>query len=392
MLSIEALGRQESSVKTEFDLSKASIFQLSQLIEKHPNPEIKEIFDRIFTVVEAKAPVAYDSEEASNYVQGVFKTAGRITERYAITIHDNVRAEAAKFNPLRAKRPFGKPIETNVNHPENIPLSECSFCNYKKRTPKDEFGRIEGEYWVTASNAGAYAGWNSFAIQKEAHPPRFDKDIFSDLFAVHKEWVKKIKDNHFNSQTLYASIGCNCGPRAGESIPHLHAQFILETIPFIKYKLLIERTNDYKRLVGKSYFDDLTKMMETIGLVKRVGNATIMFNLTPAKEKELVILCEDEQGFPNGDLAKASSLILDWWKNGLGVNQFNFSIFIPPINQDFSRETKTSIPVFMRMVDRGNGGSSDYGWMEYSGEPVVACDPFILAWSFKEFCSQKVVA
>jgi hypothetical protein len=170
--------------------------------------------------------------------------------------------------------------------------------------------------------------------------------------------------------------------KAASSIVHGHMQVLLrkeEHYPAVRrYRNTISH---YNKEFGSSYFDDLFKVHESLGLGFRLGDVKIFASLTPIKEKEVFIIAHNNSTLES--LASAFNHVLSRLVAS-GMSSFNFAAYLPPLKHVGGWE---SFPVIMRIVDRGSLSSktADMGSMEvYSGQSIVETDPFKVAKIIKQ--------
>jgi hypothetical protein len=133
----------------------------------------------------------------------------------------------------------------------------------------------------------------------------------------------------------------------------------------------------YRRETGSDYFADLAEAHRALGLATEIGLVDRFASLTPAKEREVVLLAPAKAGLLEiaAPLAQTLRVMLD----GMGAQAFNVAVFRPPMGE--VDERWAGFPLVARLVDRGDPGSdaSDIAAMELFGSSVIACDPFEVA-------------
>src|SRR5262249_52383418 len=138
----------------------------------------------------------------------------------------------------------------------------------------------------------------------------------------------------------------------------------------------------YRRETGSDYFADLVEAHRTLGLAEEIGPLARLASLTPAKEREIVLLAPAGDGLSGiaASLAQTLLVVLD----NMGVQAFNLAVFGPPLGDVDERWTR--FPLVARLVDRGapNSDASDVAAMELFGSSVIASDPFEVARTLRE--------
>ena len=174
----------------------------------------------------------------------------------------------------------------------------------------------------------------------------------------------------------------NCVWRAGGSIIHGHAQATATRgMHYPKVESLRRSSLSYKAEHGASYFDDLYRVHDALGLSIPAPEGVRAFaNLAPIKEKEIFLMGRSLEDEP---LRLAVGRVLKGLVRRLGVRSFNAAFYVPPLAP--AEEDWSGFPVVVRLVDRGDPASrtSDMGAMELYAASVVASDPFAVARAFR---------
>jgi galactose-1-phosphate uridylyltransferase len=236
------------------------------------------------------------------------------------------------------------------------------------------FGRVQGQFSLTASNVAKYDGWHSVIIFDEHHPLRFTAERVADYVDTAQRWAYAAHEA--DPQACYPFFLWNCLWRSGASILHGHAQMVLTRgMHYAKVESWRQAAVRYQAVHGADYFDDLLAVYHSLGLATDWGQATIFPTLTPFKEKETHIISRNL----NADLKAALYLVLHTFVEQLGVQSFNLVLYQPPlaeVDEDWAR-----FPCIIRLIDRGdpNNNRSDIGSMEMFAQSVVTTDPFRVA-------------
>lgn len=387
---IEALDAEKPELRK-------SILDLPQIIESELSPSGREVFFRIHdkpTISES--PICYSSPGALSHVAGRFRAEeSQLTKRAALRVTNIVLDEETLFSPLRVNRPLQSATNNNVSESIEKSRGDCDLCAYADRTPYDEFGRIEGKYCVTAANAGAYDGIHSLVVPRDEHSAlAITEELLVDMINTGNRWFEQASAFYQEQDARYPFMILNMLPRAGASLPHAHLQVLLATEkPYQKMEDARRRMKDYQEYNHYLYLNDLAYSLRSLGLVKDVGSAHIIFHLTPRKEKEVIIYEDDGSGLPNGDLTRAVYKVIEWWRDEFGATSFNMAVYMPPIGEDIKRDGKwKGFFPYVRLVERGREGTatSDIGAMEFYGPAVVSGDPFILSEAFSQYLRKNL--
>lgn len=353
------------------------ITELDALVAALPG-EDQARFDRIFhlnvTVGQAVPPEAMQGWIASH-----FASMERVRRQRIVKVTNLITLEGALFNELRARRPLEAPpavddLEEIIDNSAGGP-----FCQPRQGTPTDTFGRIQGQYALTASNVAKYDGWHGVIIFDEHHPLRFSAEQVADYVDTAQAWARAA--HQADPEARYPFFLWNCLWKSGASILHGHAQMtVTRGMHYARVEAWRQAALRYRTLYGTNYFADLVATHRALGLAVDLGTATILPCLTPFKEKETHIIAKDL----NHDLKSAIFLLLDTFVKRLGVQSFNLALYQPPLAATV--ENWEGFPFVVRMVDRGSlySKTADIGSMEIFGQSVVATDPFRLAAFLRE--------
>jgi hypothetical protein len=351
---------------------------LPALIEGLP-PEDRALADRIFGVT-ATIGRLDPPEEMRSFIERSFGSVEAVREQRVVKVTNRITLEGALFNELRASRPLDTGVNLDLEREIEKTIGD-PFCRPEEGTPTDTFGRVRGEHSVTASNVAKYDGFHGVIVFDDHNPLHFTPEKVSDYVSVGLEWGEKALAA--DPEARYFFLMWNCLWRAGGSIIHGHAQATAtRAMHYPKVERLRRTAAAYDAEHGSDYFDDLYRVHEALGLSLPAPEGVRAFaNLTPVKEKELVLLgasLEDES------LRRAVADALDGYTKGLGVSSFNVAFYLPPlapVEEDWS-----SFPVQVYLVDRGNPANrtSDIGAMELYAAPVIASDPFVVADGLRE--------
>lgn len=308
-----------------------------------------------------------------NIIETLEEVVERIEKQKITKITNKWTGESTLFNSLRADRPGirGADLEKEKKYVlKLIKESEegCDFCQAEKYTPEDEFGRIIGKYSITAANIAKYDVWSSLVIFKDHNPLNFSGDEFDDYLKTSYTWFKTVYHNH--PQFVFPFFVWNCMPRAGASQIHGHCQILMSKEPYAGVETLHKAYHNYKKEVGTDFFNDLYQVHYSLGLSHKNGNTRFFANITPLKEKEVIIISKNP--FEDVKSKKTILKILKCFIESMGVFSFNLSISSPSLNK------KEDFPHITRIVDRGSllKSTADMGGMELYGSSVVANDPY----------------
>ena len=355
------------------------VTDLDALVEGLP-PEEREIANRLFDVIPTTGRLEVP-EEMRGWVEKTFGSVDAVREQRIVRVTNRVTLEGALFNELRASRPFdvaggGGPdaLRREIEETRGDP-----FCTPEQMTPEDVFGRVRGSYSVTASNVAKYDSFHGLVVFDDHDPLAFTPEKVDDYVSVALEWMERARAT--DPEAKYPFLMWNCLWRAGSSVVHGHMQMTATRgNHYPKVERLRRAALEYENAHGSNYFSDLSRVHEALGLgipapAGTPPNVRGFASLTPAKEKEVVLLGPDL----GEHLRRSLTGILSGYRGDLGVSSFNVAFYMPPAAP--AEDDWSSFPIVVHVVDRGDPANrtSDMGAMELYAAPVVSSDPFRVA-------------
>lgn len=355
-----------------------SIAEVGRAVSELP-PEDQRRFEQIFQLSIATGEM--DSPGSMHpWLTAQFGSVEAVRQQRIVKVTNRVTMEGALFNELRARRPHHAPqLPADIQH-QIEDRESCDFCHPESRTPADAFGRVRGQHCVTASNVAKGDGWHAVIIFDQHHPLRFTASQVADYIDTAQSWVQAA--HRADAAACYPFFLWNCLWRSGASIIHGHAQVMLtRATHYARVEHWRQAAQQYHWKHGSEYFADLIATHRALGLVADHGSASILASLTPAKEKEILILAPQL----DSDLKSAVYHALHTMVAQLHVQSFTLALYQPPLCH--TAEDWSGFPFIFRILDRGNLQSvtSDAGAMEFFAQSIVATDPFRLA---RDFCAR----
>lgn len=357
------------------------ITDLPRLIAELPDHE-RAVVERLFAV-EASEGEIVPPPEMESWLAETFGSVEAVLQQRVVRVMNRWTFEGAAFNPLRARKPIsaaGTASGATVRQRIGSTRGD-DFCDPERRTPAEVFGRVRIGRVSAAGNVAKADGWHAVLIFDEHDPLAIDSQSVADLLATAEAWAARVRERDLSARHLF--LGWNCLWRAGASQVHAHAQVTLSAgmaqARVEGWRAAAER---YHRETGGNYFADLAQAHRTLGLAAEIGPVARFALLTPAKEREIVLLAPASDGLSKiaAPLAQTLRVLLD----DLGVQAFNMAIFGPPLGD--ADERWAGFPLVARLVDRGdpNSDASDIAAMELFGSSVIASDPFEVAQTLRE--------
>ncbi len=337
----------------------------------------RQSFERLFQVSRSTGrlmppPAMYE------WIRGYFGSVEAVETQTILKVTNLATMEGALFNELRASRPMEARVSGDLLQAINESVGD-PFCQPEQGTPADVFGRVRGEYSITASNIAKYDAFHGLVIFDQHNPLLFSEETIRDYLEVGYRWA--LEALRVDPAARYYFFMWNALWKSGASIIHGHAQVACtRDMHYARIEHLRRSALAYRQATGCDYLSDLVRAHEGLGLTLEYEGATVVAHLTPTKEKEVLIITPG-LGDP---LPGAIYRVLDCLLHRLGVSSFNLVIYMPPLAE--TPEDWSGFPHVTRVVDRGDPMSrtSDVGAMELYASPVISSDPFRLIEALQE--------
>lgn len=341
--------------------------------------ELQTAFHSIF-VYEQSYGQAIPPAEMHPWVIRQFGSIQAVEQQHILKITNRLTLEGALFNPLRARRPSGEAAsDAELERRIAAELQDDMFATPLTDTTADVFGRIHGNYCVTASNVAKYEAWHGLIIPDEAHPLRFSAAQLADYLATALEWLRKAHSH--DPGAIYPMITWNCMPKSGATIVHAHWQMALTRgMHYGRIELWRRAAERYTAETERNYWRDLADIHTALGLNldTHAPGLNAFAHLTALRNNEIVLLCNVDAVYADQGQALAHSLhyFLRQLIDRRGMRAFNVSIALPPLAT--TSESWQDMPIVVRLGDRGPALTSrnDWGAMELYATGVITNDPF----------------
>jgi hypothetical protein len=361
----------DSARSTRSQLQQRQVVDLDRIVQELPD-EQRHLFERLYSV-SATVGRLNPPDHMRRWIDKYFGGVDAVAEQKVMKITNRWTLEGSLFNELRARRPLEARIPADLAD-EIARTAPDPFCEPELNTPEDSFGRVRGQYAITASNIAKYDGFHGVVIFSEHDPLAFTRASVQDAIAVAQQWFQQ--SHAVDPSAVYPLIMWNCLWKSGASIPHGHMQVSLSReMHYGQIEHLRRTAAEYRRQHGSDFFDDTYAIHEALGIGVERNDVRVMAHLTPRKEKECVL-------FGNVlDEAFVDVLyeVLHCLTGVLNVVSFNLVVWLPPLTE--TGEDWSEFPVIVRMVDRGDplNRTADFGAMELYAASVVSSDPFKVA-------------
>lgn len=359
------------------------ITKLPELIAKLP-PTERTLCERLFAVQvgvgQTRIPPGARALTEKN-----FGSVGAVEKQAVARVTNRITLESTVYNELRNKRPQHIQHDQNLDELINQGRGEADpFDKPAEDTAEDLFGRIQGEFSVTASNIAKLEVWHGLTIFDEYHPLKFTREQVIDYLMTSREWAEAAHQQ--DPKAIYYLFLWNCLWRSGSSVIHGHTQMCLGRE--MHYGLIERLRRDaitYRNQHKRNYFNDLVQAHRALGLTADPADMVkAMCYLTATRNREIVLLTD----LYSPELGEALYKVLNYYKS-IGVTSFNVAIQMPPIYDD--GQDWSGFPVLARIVDRGDPRvrGNDVGSIDLFAANVAIDDPFTLARGFREWLHQN---
>jgi hypothetical protein len=321
-----------------------------------------------------------------DWVVARFGAVEAVQRQVVVRVINRLTFEGAIFNPLRAQRPM-------VSHGGDDLLeaqiaaalaSDELFRNPNDLTTVDCFGRIRGQYCVTAANIAKFSALHGLVIFDQPHPLRFDSAQIDDYLRTAMRWFAAA---HASDPTaIYPLISWNCLPKSGASRVHGHLQMTLERQwPASRVMLWQQAAAQYVATYHANYVPDLIAAHTALGLALPATDTTWAgMHLTPLRNREVLLIAEAATPFAPTEtalvpLAATLSHILRTLIDQQGMRAFNLVIALPSLHT--AAASAATLPIIARLGDRGDplSASADLGAIELYAMGAISSDPFVIA-------------
>lgn len=356
---------------TRTELHQCQVVDLDRIVDELPDQH-RETFYRLFDVTPSVGRLV-PPDHMRRWIDKYFGGVDAVREQKVIKVTNRWTLEGSLFNELRARRPLEARIPADLAD-EIARSAPDPFCEPEMNTPEDVFGRIRGRHALTASNIAKYDGFHGVVIFHEHDPLAFTEAAVADALDVSRRWFDACRES--DDSAVYPLIMWNCLWKSGASIPHGHMQVSLTRgMHYGQIERVRRVAEEYRGRFGTSYFDDFYGVHEALGLGRTLNGTRVMANLTPRKEKELVLFGDRLDDTFIRALYEALNCLTD----ELNVVSFNLVVWLPPLGP--TSEDWSDFPVVARLVDRGDplNRTADFGAMELYAASVVSSDPFKVA-------------
>jgi hypothetical protein len=339
--------------------------------------EDRRLFDRLFRVARSTGRLSAPPE-MHPWIQGQFGSLEAVQSQVVVRVTNLATVEDALFNHLRASRPMEATLSGGLRQAIDESRGD-PLCRPETGTPEDVFGRVAGRHSITAANIAKYDAFHSLVVFDEHDPLEITEDRVRDYLEVGSRWAGEVL--RVDPDAVYFFFMWNALWKSGASLIHGHAQVACARgMHYARAEQLRRAAGAYRSRHGGSYFDDLARVHDALGLGLSWRGVRVLASLTPVKEKEVLIVSPG-LGDP---LPAAIYRVLDCLVTRLGVSSFNLAIYMPPLAE--TPEDWSGFPHVTRIVDRGDPMSrtSDVGAMEMYAAAVISSDPFRVAAALRE--------
>lgn len=359
------------------------ILDLPSRIAALPEPA-RERVERIYHV-EVEHGRTDPPPEMRDWLESHFGSVEAVREQATVRVTNRWSLAGSLFSPLRGRRPiaggrreaYAKLIEASRGDP---------FCDPEHQTPADAWGRVRGRHAVTGANAAMYDAHHGVLVFNRHDPLAFDAEQIVEMLHLGREWADRSREA--DPDAVNYLLIWNCGPRAGGSVVHGHAQLLLgRGRPYPRMQRLLRDAIAYREATDLDFMAEVVGAHRDLGLVVSEADGVAMLaHLTPIKERELLIVGQPGMDEREPAFADAVARAVITYRDELEVHAFNLALHRPPLDGGRDAATWRGVPPVVHLVDRGdpNATASDIGAMELFAASVVGVDPFDVAAQLRE--------
>lgn len=334
-------------------------------------PEDRETFDRLFQVSGGTGQLVIP-DAMLPWVKETYGDPAQLTEQRIVRVTDRWTLHTALFNPFRSRRPQKEGDSDSLAN-EIFGDGPDPFDSPERDTSEDVFGRIYGEYCMTASNLAKSDIYHGVIIFNEHNPWVLTEDALWDAFQVADAWFERCVQE--DPQARYPLLMWNCLWRSAASINHAHMQLLVTSgMHYGEVERLRRVAERYREEHGSGYFDDLFRAHTALRLAVEHQGTRVLAHVAPLLANECVILGDDM----NEAFARTVHRVIRLLNEELGVTSFNLVVTPRPLSG--TSEDWSAMPVVAHIVDRGDPRrrAVDVGAVELFAASVITSDPFSL--------------
>lgn len=348
---------------------------------------VKDIFDVDVSLAQLVVPPAFEKKAVALFpalTGGPKQVLSAIERQHVVTVTNRVTAETTYFNEIRrfrpgAEQPLSAEAEREIRAMYDLGANpdDCDFCS-RVRTAQDRFGRVEGRLSYSAANIAKMGRWHALIVSKHHNPIDYTEDDIVDMLELSNQWFTRVVEEE--SSYLYWNVACDIGKRASASQVHLHFQLTAGKAGYATgfQRLYLDAARYAAAHNSSSYWDALIAAHATAGLALTIDDAHVLAYLSPAKEKEVMVIAPElSSGF-----TKAVALVMTALRDAGQARAMSFGMALPPVVAPVDGDVP-DMPAVFRVIDRGNplDPRGDTGAFEYYGSPYVGADPYrVMSW------------
>lgn len=239
----------------------------------------------------------------------------------------------------------------------------CSCCNLLLSRSAVDASVLSA---VSASNLFKATQHHGLLLFKHHHPLQFSEEALGGLLDVAQRWVHQTHAHH-PGDALHPMLLWNCGPRAGASQYHGHAQVVMTETPLPEAEQ--ERTDDQQACCDAH---------EALGLLRRLDSASAYAEIAPTKDCETVVTGPALDASFTRLMHLAMRALID----RCGVKTFNVALHGLSLTPSLPVQRITA-----RIVSRGKLSSqaSDFGALEvFGGASIGHTSPWCITAAIDE--------
>jgi len=355
--------------------------------------EIYKIFSQIYNIRSKETTIVISDtfmERVEKWLNKDQKMIEASKRQGLIFVDNKLTQESVVYNPVRANRPGagGADALNFINKLVTDSSANCDFCQYKKYTAMDSFGRLESKHASIVSNTFKIERYHGMVLFRHHDPLNVSQHEFIDGANLAMKFFEKA--HSLVPDHEYRIIYWDVLPKASASQVHPHMHLTLGDYSYYaKWNRLHHASVEYAvENKGRNYWTQLLKIHNALGLAVQFGEASAFAYITPQKDYELVVISRK----PCLDYFRLVYLTMRILQFNMHQYAISFGMVFPRINSNPDADGY-ELPMMCRMVSRGPADNprSDISSFDLFGLPNVNKDPFKLMAVIKEELKKRTL-
>jgi len=277
--------------------------------------------------------------------------------------------------------------------------NQCFLCDgiWRKRTPRYSEkilpeGYLEKNDVALFPNLFPLAAYHAVVMVGNKHCRHLDDfpaGMIKDSFSVTLEFIRRCYES--DPGVIHFTINANYLFPAGASVMHPHLQILGSPFPGTHERELLERSRDYFKKHGTSYWLDLsaTEKLLRERWIGEIDGSQWFTAYSPLGPNEVIAIMPSVHHFLDWGEAEMNGVAEGLAKTlsayaGLNLSTFNFSCLSAPLNSK-----STEFCCILRLINRQNVvphyRADDYYFQKLLGSELIVSPPEELASFIRQY-------